>query len=412
MTEKTNSVDTPKPWKRTLACSFMAQVLSILGFSFATPFMPFYIRDLGVEEPAMQSWWAGLTLGATGISLAVFAPIWGSLADRYGRKVMVLRSMLGGSVVLLLISFCRNVNDLLICRFLQGIFAGTISASVALVASVTPSRHSGLALGLIQSAVFVGAACGPLCGGLVADMFGYRATFQIGSVAVLLGGLLIYFGTEENFVPPGAEELPDLKINLRSLLSNKNFIIAIGILLAVRFANTIVNPSFPLVIRDILTGDQSLNIATGTIMALAGLTGAFSACLLGFVGDRVGHKQILIFCSLCSALTASAHAFADSVASMALVHLLFGFTIAGTMPAANSLISLHIDSRHTGKAFGVASAISMTGLAFGPWTGGLLASTLGIRAPFLAAGICQVLVTLLVLSSRFRKTEDALESSI
>ncbi len=394
-----STVEVLPAWKRTVACSFMAQVLSILGFSFATPFMPFFINDLGISEPSEQAWWAGLTLGATGVTLAIFAPVWGSLADRFGRKSMVLRSMFGGAVVLLLMSFSRNVNDLLVCRLLQGVFAGTVSASVALVASVTPSRHSGLALGLMQSAVFVGAALGPLCGGVVADIYGYRATFKIGAAVVLLGGILVYWGTDEEFTPPDKQELQAAQTPFFSLLSNRGFLVAVIILLAVRFANTIVNPSFPLVIRDIVQKKEHLNIAAGGIMAMAGLAGAFSACLLGHIGDRIGHRRIVVICSLLAAVTASAHAFAYTVTSMAIVHLLFGFVIAGTMPAANSLISANIDSRHTGKAFGLASAISMAGLAFGPWTGGFLASVLNIRAPFIAAGICQIFVTLIVISS-------------
>ena len=195
-------------WKQTFACSFIAQVLSILGFSFALPFLPFFIRDLGVSDPARQAWWAGVTLGATGVTLALFAPIWGALADRFGRKAMVMRSMFGGALVLVLMSYSRNIGDLLVCRLLQGAFTGTVAASIALVASVTPLRHSGLALGMMQSAVFLGTAIGPLVGGLVADRYGYRAAFQMGAAIVLLGGVIIHYGAHESLSPPDPEQPP------------------------------------------------------------------------------------------------------------------------------------------------------------------------------------------------------------
>ncbi len=386
-------------WKRTVACSFVAQVLSILGFSFAIPFMPFFIGELGVSDAAQQAWWSGKALAATGMTLALFAPLWGVLADRYGRKVMVLRSMFGGAVVLLLMSFSRNVIDLIICRLLQGIFTGTVAASVALVASVTPQRRSGLTLGLMQSAVFVGAALGPLMGGVVSDLYGYRAAFRIGAVMVLLGGILVYYGTDEHFTPPEHDHRSG-RVRFRTALANSGFVTAILILLAVRYANTITNPSFPLIIREIIPSTERLNSVAGIIMALAGVAGAVSASVLGHVGDRMGHLRIVILCSLGAALTAAAHVLARTIPELTVIHLLFGLAVAGTMPAANAMIQRHIDPRHMGKAFGLASSISMIGLALGPLSGGYLASAYGIRAPFLAASICQIMVVVLVILRR------------
>lgn len=398
--------DGAQAWKRTVACSFLAQVLSILGFSFALPFLPFFIRDLGIVEQSQQAWWAGVTLAASGVTMAIFAPVWGILADRFGRKSMVLRSMFGGTVVLLLMSFSRNVGDLLVCRLLQGMLTGTVSASIALVASVTPQKRSGMAMGLMQSAVFVGVAIGPLLGGLIADMYGYRSAFRLGAIIVLIGGLLVYYGTDENFTPPEPESESERLVFMKTMF-NSGFVVAIMVLLAVRFANTIVNPSFPLVIHDIVESTERLNSIAGTIMALAGVAGAISAGVLGHIGDRVGHYHIVVFASLGAAATAAAHALAQTIPQLAVVHLLFGFAVAGTMPAANAMIQRNIDPRHMGKAFGIASAISMSGLALGPLTGGFLASQFNIRAPFLAAGVCQVLVAVLVVC-RWRKITGTL----
>ncbi len=396
MGKQATKTDGKHTWKRTVACSFMAQVLSIIGFSFAMPFLPFFIQDLGITDRGEQAWWAGITLAATGVTLAIFAPIWGIMADRYGRKSMVMRSMFGGAIVLLLMSFSRNVIDLLIFRLFQGMLTGTISASIALVASVTPSRRSGMAMGLMQSAVFVGVAIGPLIGGLVADMYGYRTAFRIGAVIVLLGGFLVHYGADEDFSRPDPM-LDSGHLNFMKAMLNSGFISAVMILLAVRFANTIIKPSFPLVIRDIVENVGRLNSTTGVIMALAGITGAISAGLLGYFGDRIGHFYIVIFASLAAAVTAVGHALARSVPELAAAHILFGLAVAGTMPAANAMIQKHIDPKHMGKAFGIASSISMIGIALGPLTGGFLGKEFGIRAPFLAAGICQVLVAILVV---------------
>ncbi len=387
-------------WKKTFICAFAAQVLSIVGFSFALPFLPFFIRELGVTDTARQAFWSGILLAATGVTLAVFAPLWGILADRYGRKPMVMRSMFGGTLVLLLMSFSSSVGQLLVLRLLQGALTGTISASVALVASVTPQKRSGFTMGMMQAAVMLGVAIGPLVGGVVADMFGYRASFRAGALVVMLGGLLIHFGAYEDFSPPDANGKSP---GFGTLMSGSGFAVAVLILFTVRFSNTLVNPSFPIVIQEMLISPHLLNSIAGTIMAGAGLAGAVSAAVLGHLGDRIGHRQVVVFCSLAAAVTSVGHAFAGSLAVLAVIHLLFGLSVAGTMPAANAMIQQSTDAKHMGKAFGTASALGLIGIAMGPLTGGILARYFGLRVPFLAAGLCQIMVSMMAFTIARRK---------
>ena len=179
-------------WKSTFFYSFLAQVLGILGFSFCTPFLPFFVGELGVEDAGAQAFWAGVALSSAGFTFAVFAPIWGVVADRYGRKIMVCRAMFGGGLALLLMSFSRTVPQLVLFRVFQGAFSGTLAASIALVASVVPQHRSGLTLGMMQAAVFIGNAVGPFFGGMAADAFGYRVSFRIGALLTVLGGVLVY----------------------------------------------------------------------------------------------------------------------------------------------------------------------------------------------------------------------------
>ncbi|MCF7838597.1 MAG: MFS transporter [Candidatus Marinimicrobia bacterium] len=384
-------------WKRTFVSAFVAQVLSIVGFSFALPFLPFFIGELGVGDTASQAWWAGVTLAATGLTLALFAPLWGYLADRFGRKAMVIRSMFCGTLVLVLMSYSRTIGHLFILRLLQGALTGTVSASVALVASVTPRHRSGFALGMMQAAVLLGVAVGPLLGGMVADTFGYRVAFRVGGLVVLLGGLLVHFAAHEDFTPPDAEERQSLP-GFRALLASGGFAAAVLILFAVRYSNTLINPSFPLVVRDLLVSPERLNSITGGIMAAAGLAGAVTAAGLGHVGDRWGHRRIVVICSLAAAVASLGHPCPAGLYSLAAAHLLFGMAVAGTMPAANTMIQQATDPRHMGKAFGAASALSLIGIALGPLTGGFLARAFGLRMPFLAAALCQVLVAVLAVA--------------
>jgi DHA1 family multidrug resistance protein-like MFS transporter len=383
-------------WKRTFVSTLLAQICSILGFSLAFPFIPYFIRDLGIVGKAEQAYWAGIVLSAAGLSLAVFAPVWGILADRYGRKAMVVRSMVGGIVIMLLMSYVQNVHQLLVCRLLQGMLTGTVTASVALVASVVPPRRGGFALGMMQAGVMVGVCIGPLIGGIVADSMGYRAAFRVGALIIAMGALFAIYGTREDFTRPEPEP-GGMGTALRGLLVTEGFLAAVFVLFSVRLSNSIANPSFPLIVKDILGTEVNLNTITGSIIAAAALSGAAAAALLGHFGDRWGHKRILIGCALGGAAASAATFYAHTLPEMYFIRILFGFAVAGMLPAGNAIIHRTIAGHHLGKAYGVATSLSMLGLAVGPYLGGWLGKHHGLRVPFLVTGACQFAVAIVVL---------------
>ncbi len=394
-------------WKKTFISAFIAQILSMLGFSFAMPFLPFFISELGIYDKGEQALWSGIVLGAAGVTLCLFAPLWGVLADRYGRKVMVCRAMFSGTIILLVMSVVRTVGQLVVCRFLQGAFTGTNAASIALVASVTPQRRSGLTLGMMQSAVFVGITLGPLFGGMIADLYGYRVAFRAGALIVFLGGLLILLLVRENFTPPD-EEKDSPPMSFRNILAVSGFMAAVVIMFGVHLSSSIVNPSFPLIVKDIIPSSENLNSITGSVLAAAALAGAISSALLGHVGDRFGHKKILVVCCIVSAVASVGHFFVSTLPSLFIVRILFGLSVAGMLPSANAIIHRIIDSRFIGKAYGASTSISMIGPALGPVIGGSIARVAGLRIPFLVTAVFQMLMALFI--SRFIKTPSPASS--
>src|SRR2546421_12912582 len=84
--------------RRNLAALWFAELTAIFGFSFAFPFPPLFLRELGIHTPSALALWRGVAAGASGFSLAVMSPVWGALADRYGRRSMLIRAMVGGAV--------------------------------------------------------------------------------------------------------------------------------------------------------------------------------------------------------------------------------------------------------------------------------------------------------------------------
>ncbi len=383
-------------WKRTFVFAFAAQILGILGFSFATPFMPFFIAELGVAEGGEQAFWAGVALSTGGFTFALFAPIWGVVADRYGRKSMVCRAMFGGALAIALMSFSQTVHQLLLFRVFQGAFSGTLAASIALVASVVPRHRSGLTLGMMQAAVFIGNAVGPFIGGMTADAVGYRGSFRVGAVLTVLGGLLILFGTRE----PGAAADRQARTGspgFRQIIRLPGFLISVLVLLGVRLSNSIANPSFPLIVREMVDSLDHLNRITGSIIGVAAVAAALAAAVLGYAGDRGGRRRVLLGCCLGACVASVGHYLARGLPDLFAVRILFGFAVAGMLPAANATIHSVVDPRSIGKAYGLATSISMMGSAIGPTLGGYLAMRAGLRIPFLVTGAAQLLLGMLIL---------------
>ncbi len=379
-------------WRITLPVMWVAQLCAIMGFSFVMPFIPFFVRELGVSE-RMVPIWAGLTTTGSGIAMAIMSPIWGYVADRRGRKLMVQRAMFGGAIALGLIGFSRNIWDLLILRTLQGAVTGTVSACIALVSSVVPRNRLGFSLGLMQMAVFMGGSVGPYLGGLIADRYGYRTPFGVTAGLLLTGGVMVLFGAHERFTPPETER-EALPIRARRLLGEPAVLGLLGVYFIMNVANSFVGPIFPLFVEQIIGEKESAATETGVLLAVAGIASAFSAVAIGRLSDQIGHKRVLVFCTMLSGMLVVPHFFANSLNQLLALRLVFGLAAGGMMPAMNALVASLVPRNSIGQAYGFTATASALGWAIGPAFGGLAASAFGYRWPFVFMGGLLLLVGL------------------
>ena len=384
------------PWRKTFYAVWVGQVFSIMGFMFVLPLLPLYIRELGIEDRAELVMWSGRVSAAAGLTMVIFAPIWGAVADKYGRKMMVLRSMFGGAVVLLLMGYARNVTDLLVLRMMQGALTGTISASVALVSSVTPRERSGFTLGMMQAAAFVGASIGPFLGGAMAEHFGFRATFVTAAIVLAAGGLVVKFLAREEFEPPEPSNAGRFH-SFTEIFGAAGFVAALVALFFIRFANSAFQPVFPLYVEELLGSREGVRALTGRIIGVAGITAAFSAAYLGRFSDRWGHKRLLVASTLFAGAVTLPLAFAQNVPHLYVLRALFGLAAAGIMPSANAIIRRIIHEKHLGKAYGIMGSVTCLGWGLGPLTGAWLAAGMGLRAPFVLTGVILLLTAPLVM---------------
>jgi len=398
-TEKENTgqdTDETSPWRSTLFVMFIAQLISIVGFAFVYPFIPFYIREIGVTDEKLVPIWAGILGAASSLTMTIFSPIWGWLSDRYGRKLMVERAMFAGAIITMAMGMVGNVYQLLLLRLLQGALAGTISASIALVSTALPGTKLGFGLGLMQVAVFLGMSLGPWIGGMIADILGYRLTFVAGGAILLVGGILVMIGAKEKFIRPSAISLKRSG-SMRTLFALPGFVSLMVVFLLFHFSIHIAIPIIPLFIEEVGNLKTRVASTTGLMFAVTGATASISAAAIGYWSDRRGHKQVLIVNLFISSILWVAHAMARNIDQLLVIRILFGFAVGGNLPTMNALVGKLTPKESYGKAYGLMASMTSLGMTLGPLAGGIMASYMGLRWPFVVVGLLLSLVLIPII---------------
>jgi DHA1 family multidrug resistance protein-like MFS transporter len=385
-------------WKRNLTFLWIAQFFSLVGFGFALPFIPFYFQELGVTGRGTLRIWTGLFAAGSGIPLAIAAPIWGALADRWGRKPMSLRASLGGAVVLAGMALARTPGMLMVFRVLQGVFTGTITANLTLVVSNTPEKRLGLAIGTMNSAVYAGDTLGPLIGGLCADLFGYRVSFLISAISLLISFLVTLLFVREDFRPPdraasqpppaSRRSLAGLRAGLRPALRGMvaPFLPVVGLIALAGFARYLAVPQYPLLVQEIALPSVGLATQTGMVNAAAGVAVVLAGILFGRLADRGGFSRLGTAGSLAAGAFTAALAAARSFGLLVPLRMAADFCYGGVDPLLNILLARRVDPGRRGLAFGLAGSVRSAAWAIGGLAGGLLAAAAGFWAVFLLGG--------------------------
>jgi DHA1 family multidrug resistance protein-like MFS transporter len=378
-------------WQRNLFVIGAAELVAVAGLSVGFAFLPFYVQDLGVTEPRDVALWSGLLFTSSAVTMAIVAPIWGSLADRYGHKLMVERAMFGGAVILGAMGFVRNVQQLVILRAIHGCLTGTVPAAMTLVASSAPRRRSGYALGLLQMAIYVGSSVGPLLGGVVADTFSYRAAFCVTAILLFLAGLTVLFLVEEHF-EPGAKKsngpFGRLWRGLRLVLHSAGLLGVFGMWVVVRLGASIMRPVMPLFVQSLIPDAVRIASLSGLVLSINVGASAIGAVALGRAGDRVGHRQVLASCALCAMVLYGVQFFVTAPLHLLILQGVSGLAMGGIVASLSASLANLAPEGYQGVVYGLNTTAGSAADALGPMTGATIAAGLGLRYNFLcAAGI-------------------------
>ena len=383
------------PWQRNLWTIVVAELIVILGFQAGFILIPYYLQDMGIHDLRAVGAWTGAYQAVGSIGFAVSTPLWGVLGDRYGRKLMLMRAMVACVVILGLMGFVRTPMQLMALRVLQGFFTGTPSAASALVATSAPKERLAYALGLVQTAVFVGASLGPMAGGYIADAYGYPATFLASSAITVVPTLLVLFLVKEPAESAAAavrarRENPFA--SFRSLLANRGLTTLIGLILMINLTTGLLGPVLPLFIQQLVADPDRLASTAGTISGVGAFSGAIAALVIGRLSDRIGHRRTLLGCAAGTGLLYIPQALARSATALGWLRGAQGFFQGGMSPSTSALVAGGAPKDKVGAALGLSTSAGSIGFALGPILGaGLLAAT-SARVTFLVAGGIYVLI--------------------
>ncbi len=393
-------------WQRNLAVVWFSQFLSIAGFAFAIPFLPFYMQqDLGVTDPRVLKLCIMLSSIAAPLSLAIFSPIWGSIGDRYGRRLMLLRANFGAAIVLCLMGTVTSVWQLVTLRVMQGVFTGTMVAAQTMVAVRTPKCKTGFALGTLATAVSMGAVAGNFFGGLLAEQYGHRKIFFLAATLLLSAGTLVVFGTVENTIKEKREKNPPTR--RRAVLPHAMLVTPFLIVLGMTaLARRFDAPMLPLLVQEIHGTVKGSSFWTGSLLATSGIAMALSAFAMGWLVDRAPPDRIAGTAAVIAGILLIPQSVATSLAVLFPARFLMLCCVGGIETVFMAWISKTTPEESRGAIFGWANSARSVGWLCSAILSCGIALVADVRAAFLGGAICFLTLAIAVprISKMARKT--------
>lgn len=385
-------------WKKNLYVIWGCQFLAMIGMSSIVPFLPLYVRELGVQNTEEAAVWSGLVFAGPFLFSFFLSPVWGNLGDRYGRKIMTIRAIMGLAAAQLLSAFVQTPFELLIIRLFQGALSGFLPAAMALVASNTPKEKTGYALSALQASTAAGNVLGPFFGGIISDGIGYRAVFLMVSILLFITGfLIIFFVQEKNKVNKEAPKFT-LAENWKFALNNKN-LLNLGILICfTSLGIAFIRPIFAFYLESFgLDTDYQATI-TGSIYGILGIFTTISAVWWGKRSSNGFRKNLLIASFIVGSMYVS-HFFVYNLYWLIPIRAVLGFAYGALQPLLFTLISDETPFERKGAMIGIATSFQILGSMLGPIISGILSSSAGVRLPFIITGCIFFAMTSLIYAN-------------
>lgn len=375
-------------WKKNLFILSIAVFIAGIAFSEIMPFLPLYVASLGDFSHQELNFWSGFIYAGMYIVSAITSPLWGKLADKKGRKLMILRASFGMAIAIGAMGLVTNVYQLFALRCLQGLFAGFVSNSNALIATQTPKEKAGQAMGTMASSVTAGTLLGPLVGGFLASIFSYRITFFITGILLFTTFIMSFLWLkEDNFVAKNTAKLDKTKDVIKQFNSP---ILIFGLLITtmiIQAANNSINPIVSLFVKQLLHNHGNVVLISGIIAALPGIATFAVASKFGALGDKIGTHKIIIAGFIAASLFFFATAFVQNTIELGILRFLVGFSDACLFPQVQTMLTKNSPAAITGRVFSWNQSAMYLGNIIGPLIGTTVSGLSNYSMVFLVTAV-------------------------
>jgi MFS transporter, DHA1 family, multidrug resistance protein len=375
-------------WRQNLIAVTAASFIGFAGFTLVMPFLPLYFQQLGVTDVGEVAIWTGLSLGITPAGAALLAPFWGRLADRFGRKIIVERSLGSFVVVMAAMAWVTEAWHIFALRAVQGLFAGYGALTLTMAADIAPKDRVAFAIGFVQTAQRLGPAIGPLIGAAVAQVVGLRRAFLVTAAFYLVALVLVFLMYDERGIRPDPPKREEGRVTFRSVLAFQNFLLLMVVIFGLQFIDRSLGPVLPLYVDELGTPTSRVPMVAGGLFSLAAAAGAVGHYWCGKLLRRMTPRAVLAASTGAGAVGAMLYVFAPGTWILFIGTPIFGAAIGVATTAAYTAANGVMPASARGAGFGLLTTASLTGLAVSPMAAGFLATT-SIRAVFLldAAGL-------------------------
>ena len=352
-------------WKFCLAILTCNVIFMSSSYTMLIPFLPMYLtRELGVDAASVNIW-SGVVFSSTFLVSAVMAPIWGRMADRRGKRLMAIRASLLLSISYFLGGIVTSPLQLTFMRMFQGFASGLWPMELAIMTIYAPPKKLGICLGIMQGALTAGGIIGPLFGGILAEVFGMRMSFFLAAAALFLNFIVLVFFIKE---PPtdtaGADSAADSEGDKVSLWK------------------------IP-VIRLML-------VSAALVQVVILIVQPITAPLWGRFGQHHGFVKALRLSLVLAGIFFFVQALPDTLYTFAASQFAIGLFFSGIYPSINAILAEKTSASIKGRVFGLMFSAQQIGAMGGPILGGVIATFLGMKYVFLAAGALLLFISLAV----------------
>jgi len=387
-------------WQRNVWALTLCVFIAFVGFQFFNPFLPLYVRELGVIDPARIALWSGLLAAVTPAVSGLLAPVFGRLADRFGWKIMLIRSLAGFTVIIAVMGLVTSVQQLLIARLLQGLFAGFSPMAIAVASVSAPRDKVSVAIARVQGAQLISVAVGPAVGGLVASHLGIRSAFLVTATlcAVSLLALIVLF-QEARPLERGEAPAPARATPLREFLRYPHFIPVMILLLIAQFIDRGLALLIPLQVAH-LPGVEAIAATSGVIISVAAVGATLSASVSARLSEVMPIGRLLFIQFFVGGALCSAMALAETPIAVLVLRTLVALCLGGALTLAYTLGGMIVPGEARGAAFGWLALGVQIGTAASPLLMGALAALNLAHAFLMDAALAWIAAAVLLFSAR------------